>query len=39
MILPGNVALEAMGFKTVGFVGGRTDVWEPHIELLTNQPF
>ena len=29
MILTGNVALESMGFKTIGFAGGRTDVWEP----------
>ena len=29
MILAGNVALEAMGFKTFGFGGGRADVWEP----------
>jgi catalase-peroxidase len=29
MILTGNVALETMGFKTVGFGGGRADVWEP----------
>jgi len=29
MILAGNVALEAMGFKTFGFAGGREDVWEP----------
>ena len=29
MILTGNRALETMGFKTFGFAGGRTDVWEP----------
>src|SRR5580658_1865801 len=29
MILAGNVALEAMGFKTFGFAGGRADTWEP----------
>jgi catalase-peroxidase len=29
MILTGNVALETMGFKTLGFGGGREDVWEP----------
>jgi catalase-peroxidase len=29
MILAGNVALESMGFRTFGYGGGRTDVWEP----------
>jgi catalase-peroxidase len=29
MILTGNVSLESMGFKTIGFAGGREDVYEP----------
>jgi catalase-peroxidase len=33
MILAGNVALETMGFKTFGFGGGRTDVWEPEEDI------
>ena len=33
MILTGNVALESMGFKTVGFAGGRADVWEPEMDV------
>ncbi len=33
MILTGNVALESMGFETMGFAGGRTDVWEPQKDV------
>ena len=33
MIFSGNCALESMGFKTLGFAGGREDVWEPEEDI------
>ncbi len=33
MIFTGNCALESMGFKTLGFAGGREDVWEPEADI------
>ncbi len=33
IILAGTVALEAMGFKTFGFAGGRVDIWEPEEDI------
>jgi len=33
MILTGNCALESMGFKTIGFAGGRVDVWEAEQDI------
>ncbi|HMO14953.1 MAG TPA: catalase/peroxidase HPI [Pirellulaceae bacterium] len=33
MIFTGNCALESMGFKTLGFAGGREDVWEPEGDI------
>ncbi|MBS0855458.1 MULTISPECIES: catalase/peroxidase HPI [unclassified Tatumella] len=32
-ILAGNVALENAGFRTLGFAGGREDVWEPDLDV------
>jgi catalase-peroxidase len=34
MVLTGNVSLEAMGFQTFGFAGGREDVWEPQEDIF-----
>jgi catalase-peroxidase len=33
IILTGNCALESMGLPTVGFGGGRKDVWEPQDDI------
>ena len=33
MVFAGNCALEDMGFQTMGFAGGREDVWEPQQDV------
>lgn len=33
MILTGTVAIESMGLKTIGFAGGREDVWVPQEDV------
>jgi catalase-peroxidase len=33
IILTGNVALDSMGLKTIGFGGGREDIWEPEDDI------
>ena len=45
MILAGNVAMESMGFETLGFSGGRADDWEadlvywgPESEMMASRP-